>query len=64
MNTMQVKAKEGIKVPMEEKPRVHIDDKKAVTVPENAYYLRRIADGDLIRQEAKPASSNTSKGAK
>lgn len=50
---MLVKAASGIKVPMEEKPRVYITDtppdgEQGFTVPETAYYLRRIADGDLV----------------
>lgn len=48
---MFVKAAPGVAVPMESKPRVKIDDKTTVEVPETAYYLRRIADGDLIKTE-------------
>lgn len=50
---MLVKAAPGLKVPMEEKPRVYITDtppdgEQGYTVPETAYYLRRLADGDLV----------------
>lgn len=45
---MLVQAAPGIKVPMEEKPRDYITDADATEVPESAYYLRRIADGDLV----------------
>ncbi len=55
---MLVKAAPGIKVPMEEKPREYITDDQPADVPESAYYLRRVADGDLIEVAAK-----TKKGA-
>ena len=50
---MKVKAAPGIKVPMEDKPREYITDtppegEQGFDVPETAYYLRRIADGDLV----------------
>ena len=45
---MQVKAAPGLLVPMEGKPRTYIDEATAVEVPESAYTLRRIADGDLV----------------
>ena len=45
---MKVKAAPGIKVPKEDKPREYITDVEAVDVPDTAYYLRRIAEGDLI----------------
>lgn len=50
---MLVKAAPGLAVPMEEKPRDYIIDAKAVEVPESAYYLRRITDGDLVAVESK-----------
>lgn len=50
---MLVKAAPGLKVPMEEKPRVYITDtppdgEPGFAVPDTAYYLRRLADGDLV----------------
>lgn len=50
---MLVLAAPGIKVPQEEKPRDYITDtppegEAGFTVPDTAYYLRRLADGDLI----------------
>ena len=50
---MLVLAAPGIKVPREEKPRDHITDtapegETGFTVPDTAYYLRRLADGDLV----------------
>ena len=50
---MLVLAAPGIKVPREEKPRDHITDtaqegEAGFTVPDTAYYLRRLADGDLV----------------
>lgn len=55
---MKVKAAQGLKVPMEDKPREYITDAKSVDVPETAYYSRRVSDGDLIVDDA------TKKGAK
>lgn len=43
-----VKAREGIRVPMENTPRRYITDEKTITVPETAYYLRQIMNGDLV----------------
>lgn len=45
---MLVKAAPGLLVPMEGKPRTYIDEATPVDVPESAYTLRRIADGDLV----------------
>lgn len=50
---MLVKAAAGIKVPKEDKPRDYITDAEAVEVQDSAYYLRRMADGDLIAVEPK-----------
>ncbi len=52
---MYVKASPGIKVPKEHKPRDYITDKDAVEVPNTPYYLRRIADKDLIEVDGKKA---------
>lgn len=46
---MKVKAKPGVLVPREENARRYVSDKEALEVAETAYYLRRIADGDLER---------------
>ena len=56
---MNVIAAPGIKVPKEDKPREYITATEAVEVPETAYYLRRIADGDLLEAPVK----TTRKGA-
>ncbi len=45
---MKAKAAPGIKVPKEDKPREYITDAEAVDLPDTAYYLRRVAEGDLI----------------
>lgn len=45
---MKVIAAPGIKVPMESKPHDYITDAQAVDVAESSYYLRRIADRDLL----------------
>lgn len=45
---MKVKAAPGIKVPKEGKPREYITEADQVEVPHSAYYLRIVAEGDLI----------------
>jgi len=52
---MKVSAAPGIKVPKEDKPREYITDAKVVEVPDTAYYLRRVAEGDLIESKKKGA---------
>lgn len=57
---MRVLAAPGINVPLEDHPRQYITDtapdgESAFTVPDSAYYLRRVADGDLVEVAAKPA---------
>lgn len=48
---MKVIAAKGLFVPRED--RGYIGDQEAAEVPETTYYLRRIADGDLLRQPEK-----------
>lgn len=48
MPVKTVKAREGIRVPMENTPRRYITDAKPITVPQTAYYLRQIMNGDLV----------------
>lgn len=58
MPSKTVKAREGIRVPMENTPRRYITDAKTIDVPETAYYLRQIMNGDLIevvRGQKQPA---------
>lgn len=45
---MKVKAQGGVMVPREENPRRYITSDTVLEVAETAYYLRRIADGDLV----------------
>ena len=62
---MLVKAAPGLKVPREDKPRTYITDAKPVEVPENTYYLRRLAEGDLVRADAaKPQQAAKTEGKK
>lgn len=49
---MKVVAAQGLQVPMEDKPREYIAG-EPVEVPESAYYLRRLADGDLLKVDVK-----------
>ena len=57
---MQVIAAAGIQVPMEDKPREYITDSQPLDVPASAYYLRMLADGDLLPAD-EPASGKTAK---
>ena len=64
---MLVLAAPGIKVPLEEKPRDYItatppEGAAGYVVPDTAYYLRRISDGDLF--VVSPVTPETKKGAK
>lgn len=45
---MKVIAATGLLVPMEHNPRVYIDDKTPVEIEHTHYYVRRLADGDLV----------------
>ncbi|MGC4076286.1 MAG: DUF2635 domain-containing protein [Rubrivivax sp.] len=45
---MKVIAAPGLKVPMEHNPRVYIDDQTPVEIEHTHYYVRRLADGDLV----------------
>lgn len=46
----KVRAAVGLRVPYETKPRKYITEGAEVTVPATAYYLRRLADGELLDQ--------------
>jgi len=56
---IKVIARQGIQVPMEGRPDRYVTDKEAVEVPETAYWLRRLRDGDLLlyADPAKPAAT-------
>jgi Protein of unknown function (DUF2635) len=63
---MKLIAATGLKVPREDNPRTYITDEQAVDVQMSGYYVRRIADGDLIDVEdaaapaaAEPAATKT-----
>ena len=61
---MKVKAAPGLKVPMEENPQNHITDApEGVEIAHTHYYVRRLADGDLVEVEAEqePAPTSTKK---
>lgn len=47
--TIKVRAADpALRVPFEQHPRKYITGQAAVTVPSTAYYLRRLAAGELI----------------
>lgn len=62
MNTLQVKAAAGLSVPMEDKPRSYITDAEVATVADSTYYQRRLADGDLVLQDAQPDATAEDQG--
>jgi len=57
MDTITVKASEGLRVPREDNHRTYITESEAVSVPASTYYLRRIAEGDLVQVESVPDES-------
>lgn len=61
---MKVKVKTGVQVPREDNPRRYVSDTEVLEVADSsAYYLRRIADGDLERVEDKAPAADASKAA-
>lgn len=61
---MKVKAKPGVQVPREDNPRRYVSDSEALDVADSsAYYLRRIADGDLVRAEEETPKAEATKPA-
>ncbi|WP_175992311.1 DUF2635 domain-containing protein [Burkholderia vietnamiensis] len=56
---MKVIARKGLRVPKERAPRQYITDAESVEVPDTAYYMRRVTDGDLIDQSAAATSDAT-----
>lgn len=54
MTTINVKAAPGLRVPREDNGRKYITDAEAVAVTDSTYYLRRLADGDLVKVAAEP----------
>jgi hypothetical protein len=61
---MIVKAAPGLKVPREDKPREYITEADPVDVPGSAYYLRRLADGDLVSGEKAATSAQAAQKSK
>jgi hypothetical protein len=51
---MKVIAAPGLKVPTEADPREYITENKAVEIEPTSYYLRRLADGELVEAPATP----------
>lgn len=48
VTTITVQAAPGLCVPLCDNPKRHISDAAPVQVELNAYYRRRMADGDLV----------------
>lgn len=60
---MRVKAAPGLNVPREENPRKYITDAEPVDIEMTGYYIRRMADGDLV-EVAGAQPDPTSRGGK
>lgn len=58
MPTTTVQAAPGLRVPLFDKPKRHITDAAPVQVELNAYYRRRMADGDLLQIPAPKEARN------
>ncbi len=56
MTIITVKAAPGMRVPYEDNARKYITEDKPMSVLETTYYLRRLADKDLVRCEAESAA--------
>ena len=61
---MKVIATPGLKVPTEANPREYILDTTEVEIEVTAYYLRRLADNELVEIAAVPADPTTDLGGK
>lgn len=62
---MKVIATKGVRVSMEDAPHQYITDDQTVEVEATTYYLRRIADGDLLvdkTQAVKKVERNANNG--
>lgn len=51
---MLVKAADGVQVPREEDPRTYIGA-EPVEIEPTGYYIRRLADGDLLEVPPRPS---------
>lgn len=60
---MKVIARKGLRVPKERAARKYITDAETVDVPDTAYYIRRVTEGDLIAQTDMTAAAATDAGA-
>lgn len=54
---MKVIAAQGLKVPTEQNPRQYITDADPVDIEPTAYYLRRLADRELLEVEVAAVGS-------
>lgn len=58
MPTITVQAAPGLRVPLFDNPKRYITDAASVQVELNAYYRRRMADGDLLQIPAPKEARN------
>lgn len=61
---MRVQAAPGLKVPREEDPRTYITDAEPVEIEMTGYYIRRMAEGDLVEVAAEQADPTDRAAAK
>ena len=60
---MKVKASPGLKVPTETNPREYITEDAPVDIEVTAYYLRRLADQELVEVDGVLANPTDAKPA-
>lgn len=60
---MRVQAAPGLKVPREEDPRTYITDAEPVEIEMTGYYIRRMAEGDLVEVAAEQRDPTAQGGA-
>lgn len=53
---MLVVAAPGLKVPLEHDPARYITEHEPVVIDASHYYVRRLADGDLVEAPGDPAA--------
>ena len=52
---MKLIAAPGLKVPREDNPRTYITSEEAAEIEMTGYYVRRMAEGDLLEATATPS---------
>lgn len=59
---MRVQAAPGLIVPREDNPRTYITDAEPVEIEMTGYYIRRMAEGDLVEVAAEQSDPTRAGG--